>query len=444
MIQSIANVFEVPDLRKRVLYTLGALAVYRLGAAIPIPGINSEAIRALFAATSANNILGFLDMFSGGALGQFSIFSMGVMPYINASIIVSLLQGAHVIPYLDRLAKEGELGRRKLNQLTRYLTLFLAAFQGFGLTIAITKMPTPGNIPVVANPTWFFYVVTVLTMTAGCVFVMWLGEQMTEQGIGNGISLIIFTGIVDRIPGAVMKLAQLVQADEVSIIKALLLIGIILAITAFVVEVETAQRKIPIQYAKKVVGRKMYGGASSFLPLKVDQSGVIAVIFAASLLSVPMFVAQFSNSSIAQGINNFLGRGNWVYEALYGGLIIFFCYFYNSVSINPQDLAENLKKSGGFIPGTRPGDPTAKYIEWVLDRITLGGALFVAAVCVLPDYLRSSFNTPFYFGGTALLICVGVALDTMGQLESHMIMRNYEGFLKKGRIRQRWFNVGQR
>jgi preprotein translocase subunit SecY len=296
----------------------------------------------------------------------------------------------------------------------------------------------------VANPTWFFYVVTVLTMTSGCIFVMWLGEQMTEQGIGNGISLIIFTGIVDRIPGAVMKLVQLVGAEEVGIIQAILLIVLILVVTAFVVEVETAQRKIPVQYAKRMVGRKMYGGASSHLPLKVDQSGVIAVIFAASLLSVPMFAAQFmTNSPWAQNVSTFLGRGNWVYEVLYAFLIVFFCYFYNSVSINPTDLADNMKKSGGFIPGTRPGEPTAKYIEWVLDRITLGGALFVAAVCVLPDYLRSAFNTPFFFGGTALLIVVGVALDTMGQLEAHMIMRNYEGFLKKGRLKQRWFNVGQ-
>lgn len=442
MIRSFSNIFEVPDLRKRVLYSLGALAVYRVGASIPIPGINGDALRSLFEA-HANSLLGFLDIFSGGALGQFSIFSMGVMPYINASIIMSLLQGAHVLPYLDRLHKEGELGRRKLNQLTRYLTLFLASFQSFGLTVAITKMPTPGGVPVVHDPTTWFYIVTVLTLTAGTIFVMWLGEQMTEQGIGNGISLIIFAGIVDRIPGGVMKLVQLVQAEEVGLLAALAFLALALVVTAAVVEVETAQRKIPVQYAKRVVGRKMYGGATSFLPLKVDQSGVIAVIFAVSLLAVPVTIVQFTpDTPWAQKLMDFWNQGSLLYEALYAGLIIFFCYFYNSVSINPVDLAENMKKSGGFIPGIRPGDPTARYIEWILERITLGGALFVAAVAVLPDFLRRTLNTPFFFGGTALLIVVGVALDTMGQLEAHLIMRNYEGFLKKGRLRQRWFNVG--
>ena len=440
--RSLLDIFEAPDLRKRVLFSLGAIAVYRVGAAVPIPGINAAALSAIFNA-SANSLFGFLNIFSGGALGQFSIFSMGVMPYINASIIMSLLQGAHVIPHLDRLAKEGELGRRKLNQYTRYLTLFLASFQSFGLTVAITKMPTPGQVPVVSNPTAFFYIVTVLTLTAGSIFVMWLGEQMTEQGIGNGTSLIIFAGIVDRLPGAGMHLMELVRAGEMPFLKVLFLVALLLAVMVSVVWIETAQRKIPVQYAKRVVGRKMYGGATSYLPLKVDQSGVIAVIFAASLLAVPMTVASFTpNAAWATTLKEFMDRGNWAYEAIYAALIIFFCYFYNSVSINPVDLAENMKKSGGFIPGIRPGEPTSKYIDWVLERITLGGALFVAAIAVLPNYLRYSFNAPFFFGGTALIIVVGVALDTMGQLEAHLIMRNYEGFLKKGRIKQRWFNVG--
>ncbi|MBI4424236.1 MAG: preprotein translocase subunit SecY [Elusimicrobia bacterium] len=442
MIQRFADIIEVPDLRKRVGFTLMALAVYRVGAAIPIPGINAEALRSVFQA-HANSLLGFLNIFSGGALGRFSIFSMGVMPYINASIIISLLQGAHVIPYLDRLYKEGELGRRKLNQLTRYLTLFLAAFQSFGLTVAMTKMPTPGNVPVVQDPTAWFYAVTVLTLTAGTIFIMWLGEQMTEQGIGNGISLIIFAGIVEAIPGSVFSVIQLVQAEEIGLFSALFLAALVAGVIISVVWVETAQRKIPVQYAKRMVGRKMYGGASSFLPLKVDQSGVIAVIFAVSLLAVPVTIVQFTpNAPWAQKLLDFWSSGNWAYQLIYAGLIIFFCYFYNSVSINPMDLAENMKKSGGFIPGIRPGEPTAKHIEWILERITLGGALFVAAIAVLPDYLRSAFNAPFYLGGTALLISVGVALDTMGQLEAHLIMRHYEGFLKKGRIRQRWFNVG--
>jgi preprotein translocase subunit SecY len=304
-------------------------------------------------------------------------------------------------------------------------------------------MPTPGNIPVVNDPNTLFYLVTVLTLTAGTIFIMWLGEQVTERGIGNGVSLIIFAGIVERIPASAVNLVQLVKAEEMGLIQAVLLVAALVGVLLSVVWVETAQRKIPVQYAKRVVGRKMYGGAQSYLPLKVDQSGVIAVIFAVSLLAVPMTVVQFApNAAWAQKMMDFWSSGNWMYQALYAGLIIFFCYFYNSVSINPQDLAENMKKSGGFIPGYRPGDSTAKYIEWVLERITLGGALFVAAIAVLPDMMRSQFNVPFFFGGTSLLIVVGVALDTMGQLEAQLIMRHYEGFLKKGRIRQRWFNVG--
>lgn len=441
-LRNLADIFESPDLRKRVLYTLGAIALFRVGAAIPIPGINGDALKAIFDA-QRGGMLNFLNIFSGGALSRFSIFSMGVMPYINASIIMSLLQGAHVMPYLDRLYKEGELGRRKLNSLTRYLTLALAAFQSFGLTIAITKMPTPGNLPVVSNPSVSFYLITVLTLTAGTIYIMWLGEQVTEVGVGNGVSLIIFAGIVERIPSATMNLIRLVEAEEIGLITALAIVAALIIVTLFVVWVETAQRKIPVQYAKRVVGRKMYGGAASYLPLKVDQSGVIAVIFAVSLLAVPMTVAQFApQAQWAQTMAHFWSTGNWLYQLIYGGLIIFFCYFYNSVSINPVDLADNMKKSGGFIPGYRPGDATAKYIEWVLERITLGGALFVAAISILPDWLRSYLNVPFFFGGTALLIVVGVALDTMGQLEAQLIMRHYEGFLKKSKLRQRWFNVG--
>ncbi|TPW22012.1 MAG: preprotein translocase subunit SecY [Elusimicrobia bacterium] len=380
-----------------------------MGAAIPIPGINGEALRSIFQAQSST-LLGILNIFSGGALGQFSIFSMGVMPYINASIIVSLLQGAHVIPYLDRLHKEGELGRRKLNQLTRYLTLFLAAFQSFGLTIMITKMPTPGGVPVVNDPNWFFYMVTVLTLTTGTVFIMWLGEQMTESGIGNGTSLIIFAGIVNALPAGVVALIELIKADEIGPLQALFIGAFMVGVIMAVIWVETAQRKIPVQYARRVVGRKMAGGSQSFLPLKVDQSGVIAVIFAVSLLAVPVTIAQFMpESPSAQKILDFMNRGTWHYQIAYGLLIVFFCYFYNSVSINPVDLAENMKKSGGFVPGIRPGEPTAKYIEWVLERVTLGGAAFVVAIAVLPDILRRAYNMPFYFGGTALLIVVGVA-----------------------------------
>jgi preprotein translocase subunit SecY len=442
MIRGFSDLLDVPELRKRILFTLGAIAVFRVGAAIPIPGVNADAIRAIFDAQSGS-LLGFLNTFSGGALGRFSIFSMGVMPYINASIIVSLLQGAHVIPALDRMAKEGELGRRKLNSYTRYLTLFLAIFQSFGLTIAITKMPTPGNIPVVVNPTAMFYMVTVLTLTAGTIFVMWLGEQMTENGIGNGTSVLIFAGIVESIPKGALSLFELVRLEEMGLFTALAIVAAMVGVILSVVWVETAQRKIPVQYAKRMVGRRMYGGAQSYLPLKVDQSGVIAVIFAVSLLAVPLTIAQFAaEQSWAQKVMDIWGNGSALYDLVYAGLIIFFCYFYNSVSINPQDLAENMKKSGGFVPGIRPGEPTASYIEWVLERITLGGALFVAAIAVMPDVMRRNMSVPFFFGGTSLLIVVGVALDTMGQLDAHLIMRRYEGFLKKGRIQGRWFNVG--
>lgn len=440
--RGLGDIFEIPELRKRVLFTLGAIAVFRIGASIPIPGVNGDAIRAIFNAQQSS-LLGFLNTFSGGALGRFSIFSMGVVPYINASIIMSLLQGAHVLPFLDRLAKDGELGRRKLNSYTRYLTLFLAVFQSFGLTIAITKMQAPGGMPTVTDPTWMFYCVTVLTMTAGTIFVMWLGEQITEQGIGNGVSLLIFTGIVERLPAAGYSLFELVRLEEINLFSAIAIVAALAAVIVVVVWVETAQRKIPVQYAKRMVGRKMYGGSQSYLPLKVDQSGVIAVIFALSLLSVPVTIATFMpNASSAEGVMRFFQGGNYVYDAVYAALIIFFCYFYNSVSINPVDLAENMKKSGGFIPGIRPGEPTAKHIEWILERITLGGALFVAVIAIMPDIMKREFSVPFFFGGTSLLIAVGVALDTMGQLEAHLIMRHYEGFLKKGRIQGRWFNVG--
>jgi preprotein translocase, SecY subunit len=383
-----------------------------------------------------------MDMFSGGALNRMSIFAMGIMPYINASIIMSLMQGAHVIPYFDRLAKEGELGRKKLNQITRYGTLVLGAIQSFGLTMAISRMPTPSGMPIVDNPTAAWITLTVITLVTGTVFIMWMGEQITERGIGNGISLMIFAGIVDRLPAAVKDLLRLIQLEELSILIALLLLALVLVIMGIVVWVETAQRKIPVQYAKRVVGRKMYGGSSTFLPLKVDQSGVIAVIFAVSLLTAPLTVAQFfPNSAWSKTINDWFNHGSVLYNVVYALLVIFFCYFYNSVAFNPKELAENMKKWGGFIPGIRPGEHTAQYIQRILERITLGGALFVAAIAVLPDYLRQLLNAPFFFGGTSLLIVVGVALDTVGQIESHLIMRHYEGFIKDGRIKGRWFNI---
>lgn len=446
MLKTFTDIFKVPELQKRVLFTLAIIIAYRIGATIPIPGINAEAVKSLFAAQS-NGLLGFLDMFSGGALNRMSVFSMGIMPYINASIIMSLMQGAHVIPYLDRLAKEGEQGRKKLTQITRYGTLILGSIQSFGLTMAISRMPTPSGMPIVVDPSMSWIIMTVATLVTGTVLIMWLGEQVTERGIGNGISLIIFAGIVERLPHAVLSVIKLIQMDELSILYALALTILVLSVLLIVVWVETAQRRIPIHYAKRMVGRKMYGGQTSFLPIKVDQSGVIAVIFSVSILSAPLTIAQFAPDwtiwgiPVAKKITEWFNHGSVWYSLIYAALVIFFCYFYNSISFNPKDLSENMKKSGGFIPGIRPGEPTAQYIQKVLERVTLGGALFVACIAVLPDYLRTVMSAPFFFGGTSLLIVVGVSLDTIGQIESHLIMRHYEGFMKEGRIKGRWFNV---
>ena len=446
MFNKIADIFKIPQLRSKVLFTLAIIVAYRIGAAVPIPGINADAVRSLFEANS-NGLLGFLDMFSGGALNRMSVFSMGIMPYINASIIMSLMQGAHVIPYLDRLAKEGEQGRKKLTQITRYGTLILGAIQSFGLTMAIMRMPTPSGMPIVLDPTMSWMVMTVFTLVTGTVLIMWLGEQVTERGIGNGISLIIFAGIVERLPSACLGVIKLIQMEELSLLLAIVLLALVLVVLTLVVWVETAQRRIPINYAKRMVGRRMYGGQPSFLPIKVDQSGVIAVIFAVSILSAPLTIAQFAPDwtvwgiPVSKTITDWFNRSSWVYNLVYAGLVIFFCYFYNSISFNPKDLAENMKKSGGFVPGIRPGEPTAVYIQKVLERVTLGGALFVACIAVLPDYLRTMMSAPFFFGGTSLLIVVGVSLDTIGQIESHLIMRHYEGFMKEGRIKGRWFNI---
>ncbi len=442
MFSSVIDIFKIKELRQKILFTLGMLAVFRIGAAIPIPGVNPQALKTLFDA-NRGGVLGFLDIFSGGALSRLSIFALGIMPYINASIIMSLLQGAHMIPYLDQLAREGESGRKKITQLTRYATLLLATIQAIGLTTMIIHMPIRGgDLPVVSDTSFKFIFITVLTLVTGTMFVMWLGEQITELGIGNGISLLIFAGIVDRLPASIKNFFQLIYAEEMSFITALILVIIIVLVLIGVVWLETAQRRIPVQYAKRIIGRKMYGGASTFLPLRVDTAGVIAVIFAVSIMTAPLTVLQFfPNASWAQKITSFWTRGGVMYEIVYAALIIFFCYFYNSIILNPQDLAENMKKWGGFIPGIRPGEPTARYIQYVLERITLGGALAVVLIAVLPDLLRRWFNAPFYFGGTTILIAIGVALDTIGQIESYLVMRNYESLAKNVRIKGRWFNI---
>lgn len=439
---TVANIFNAPELKKRLLFVIGALAVFRVAAAIPIPGINTDVLRQLFAAHQ-NGILGFMNIFSGGALGRFSILALGIMPYINASIIMGLVRGAHIFPALDRMHKEGESGRRKENQITRIFALFLALLQGGMMTFAISRVEGAGGVPAVVNPSFLFFATTLVTLAAGTMFVMWLGEQITEKGVGNGISLIIFAGIVDRLPAAINEIVNRVQTGEMDFFVAMVIFAAAIVITALVVWLETAQRQIPVQYAKRQVGNKMYGGQTSYLPLKVDQSGVIAVIFASSVISLPLTVASFNQEAEwAQKLLSYFSHGNLWYMALFSALIIFFCYFYNSMTINPADLADNMKKWGGFIPGIRPGEPTKNYIEWVMNRITFCGAIFVCLVAVLPDAFRAYFGVDFYFGGTALLIVVGVALDTVGQVQAHLLARNYEPLMKGSKkIRGRWFNV---
>jgi preprotein translocase subunit SecY len=423
------NLFKIPELKKRVLFTLCLLIVYRIGVHVPVPGIDAVALASFFA-KAKGTILGLFDMFSGGALERLSVFALGIMPYISASIILQLL--TVVVPHLERLSKEGEQGRKKITQYTRYGTVVLSIIQGFGISVGLESMMAPGGAPVVLAPGWGFRLLTMITLTSGTAFIMWLGEQITEKGIGNGISLIIFSGIVVRIPNAISNSFRLLSTGELSIFPLLLLIVLMVAVVGFIVFIEQGQRRIPVQYAKRVIGRKLYGGQSTHLPLKINTSGVIPPIFASSIIMFPATIASFISVDWIQSVAGAIKPGNFSYELLFVGFIFFFCYFYTAVTFNPVDVAENMKKHGGFIPGIRPGKRTADYIDRVLTRLTLGGASYVAAVCVLPSILISNFNVPFYFGGTALMIVVGVAIDTMSQMESHMLTRHYEGFLKKG------------
>jgi preprotein translocase subunit SecY len=423
------NLFKIPELKKRVFFTLALLIVYRIGVHVPVPGIDAVALASFFA-KAKDTILGLFDMFSGGALERLSVFALGIMPYISASIILQLL--TVVVPHLERLSKEGEQGRKKITQYTRYGTVVLSIIQGFGISVGLESMMAPGGAPVVLVPGWGFRLLTMITLTSGTAFIMWLGEQITERGIGNGISLIIFSGIVVNIPNAISNTFRLLSTGELSIFPVLILIVLMVAVVGFIVFIEQGQRRIPVQYAKRVIGRKLYGGQSTHLPLKINTSGVIPPIFASSIIMFPATLASFINVDWIQSVAAAIKPGNLSYELLFVGFIYFFCYFYTAVTFNPVDVAENMKKHGGFIPGIRPGKRTADYIDRVLTRLTLGGATYVAAVCVLPSVLISYFNVPFYFGGTALLIVVGVAIDTMSQMESHMLTRHYEGFLKKG------------
>ncbi len=430
-LQSAAN---IPELRRRVLFTLIMLAVYRIGVQIPTPGINGEALSAFFN-QNAGTLFGMFNMFSGGALKNFSIFALGIMPYISASIIIQLL--TVVIPQLEALKKEGQAGNRKITQYTRYGTVLLSVIQGTFIAVGLEGMTGPGGQAIVLFPGIQFKLMTVLTLTSGTAFIMWLGEQMTERGIGNGISLIIFAGIVARGPSAIVNSIQLVKAGEISLFFIPFLILFMFAVVAIIVFFETSQRRIPIQYAKRVVGRKVYGGQSSHLPLKINISGVIPPIFASSIMMFPATIGSFIKVDWVQRASAAMHPGTVYYYICYVGMIVFFCFFYTAVTFKPDDVAENLKKNGGFIPGIRPGKKTAEFIDKVLTRLTVVGAIYLSAVCVLPTILISQFNIPFFFGGTALLIVVGVSIDTISQVESHLHMRNYEGFMKQGRIKGR-------
>ncbi|MCB9477360.1 MAG: preprotein translocase subunit SecY [Deltaproteobacteria bacterium] len=436
MLGAFANIWKIPELKRRILVTLALLAVYRIGTIVPIPGLNTAALADFFESQQGQgNVFGMFSMFTGGALRRGSIFALSIMPYISASIILQLL--TVVVPYLEKLSKEGEAGRRKITQYTRYGTVVLALFQGFMMAVALEKGFLQGQ-SFVNHPGVGFKLLTAITMTAGTAFIMWLGEQISEFGIGNGISLIIFAGIVANMPSAVFMFLADVGDGTRPLFQVFIVLPIVFLVVYAIIYVERAYRKIPIQHARRVIGRRMYGGASTHLPLKVNTAGVIPPIFASSILMFPATITQFSDHPWVQRFGDLMNPGGVFYNVVFVVLIVFFCYFYTAVTFNPVDVADNLKKSGAYIPGYRPGKRTADYIDRVLTRITLGGAFYVALVCVLPTIMIAYMNVPFYFGGTALLIVVGVALDTVAQIESHMLSRHYEGFLGgKGRFKGR-------
>jgi preprotein translocase subunit SecY len=437
VIDGIQNIFRIPELKNRLLYTFGLLAVYRVGAFIPTPGIDSQALARYFESVQGT-ILGFFNMFSGGALEQMAVFALGIMPYISASIILELL--TVVVPYLEKLKKEGEQGRKKINQYTRYGTVVLSMIQGLGIAIGLEHMEV-GGAAIVPAPGWAFRLMTMLTLTAGTTFIMWLGEQITERGVGNGISLIIFAGIVAGMPVAIGRTWTQLRLGEMSPFLFLGILGLMVAVVAAIVFMEAGHRRIPIQYAKRVVGRRMYGGQSTHLPLKINTSGVIPPIFASSIMVFPATIAQFVGGKhpggILETVVQQLSPGTILYSVLTVLMIIFFAYFYTAIIFNPADVADNMRKYGGFVPGIRPGKKTAEYIDRTLSRLTLVGALYLSFIVILPTYLVQFFHIPFFFGGTGLLIVVGVAMDTMQQVESHLVMRHYESFIKKGRIKGR-------
>ncbi|MDX8404384.1 MAG: preprotein translocase subunit SecY [Mariprofundaceae bacterium] len=431
----LGSIGQIPELKSRILFTLAMLIVYRLGAHIPVPGIDGTVL-AQFFSQAQGSLLGMFDMFSGGALSRLTIFALGIMPYISAAIILQLMTVAS--PKLEQLKKEGEAGRRKITQYTRYGTVGLAFFQGIGMSIGLESFSVSGQ-PVVIDPGFEFRAITVITLVAGTVFLMWVGEQITERGIGNGISMIIFAGIVAGLPAAIGGTLELARTGEFTAFTVLGLFAMAILVTGVVVWFERAQRRIPIQYAKRQVGNRLYGGKASFLPLKVNTAGVIPPIFASSLILLPATFAQFTKG--AEGfawlgdLTAILSPGAWLYMAIFTALIVFFCFFYTAIVFNPKDTADNLKKNGGFIPGIRPGQKTADYIDSVLTRITVVGAAYVSLVCLLPQYLISELSVPFYFGGTSLLIVVVVTMDTMSQIQSHLMSHQYEGLMKQARLK---------
>ena len=426
LLTSFQNIFKIPELRTRIMFTLMMLVVYRIGAHVPTPGINNEEL-AKFLHEQGGALLGFLDIFSGGALSRLTIFALGIMPYISASIILQLL--TVVVPQLTKLAKEGERGRKQIIKYTRIGTIGIALIQGFGISVGLEGM---NDGAFVLTPGWPFRLMTVITLTAGTAFLMWLGEQITERGVGNGISLIIFSGIVAQLPSAIVQTFHLYKIGELSFILLVTLAVVMLAVVAAIVFLETGRRKVPVQYAKRVIGRKVFGGQSTHIPLKINTAGVIPPIFASSLIAFPATIAGFIQIPWVQAFGAQLAPGSVLYTLTYVGLIIFFCFFYTAVILNPVDMADNLKKYGGFIPGIRPGQRTSDYIYKVLTRVTFAGSIYLAIVCVIPEILIYKIGVPFYFGGTSLLIVIGVGLDTAQQIESHMLMRDYGGFLGKG------------
>ncbi|HBY57101.1 MAG TPA: preprotein translocase subunit SecY [Candidatus Atribacteria bacterium] len=422
MLETVRNLFKIPDLKKRLIFTASMIIVVRLGSHLPLPGIDKEAMANLF---TQGGILGFFDLFAGGALSRFSIFALGIMPYINASIIMSLLQS--VVPILEQWSKEGEEGRNKITKITRYFTVVLAVVQAFGISFWLQNM----GVLMITGLSYRFLLV--ITLTAGTCFLMWLGEQITDFGIGNGISIIIFVGIIARIPTQIIKTIKLVSIGEIGLVALLGLLAIFVLVIGGVVAIQQGQRRIPVQYAKRVIGRRMYGGQGTHIPLRVNQAGVIPIIFASAILLFPATIAQFfQNITFMKSLSEALSPGKPLYLTLYAILIIIFTFFYSAITFNPANLADNMKKYGGFVPGIRPGKNTANYIDHIMTRITLSGALFLAVIAIIPNILiKVTGITTFYFGGTSILIMVGVALETVQQIESHLLMRHYEGFIKK-------------